>query len=109
MVRTHMNRGVPVKSKLWLILSRQRLDVSRLSRRLPKARDHPALIFRIGIIGIGRVGEGPEAVTSADHPPVSIGDSIHGSRRAHSPSVFLQFAEEVVRNRHFRAPAIQVR
>src|ERR1700683_5802230 len=100
MVRTHMNRGVPVKSKLWLILSRQRLDVSRLSRRLPKARDHPALIFRIGIIGIGRVGEGPEAVTSADHPPVSIGDSIHGSPRSPPRSLLLPTPAALCRARH---------
>src|SRR5580693_2810266 len=100
MVLTHMNRGVPVKTKLWLVRSRQRLDVSRLSRRLPKARDHPALIFRIGIIGVRRVGEGPEAVTSADHPPVSIGDSIHGARRSHPGTVILQSAVDVVRIRH---------
>src|ERR1035438_5701494 len=89
-VRAHLDRSIPVESKLRFARTRQRLDLSRFARRLAKARDLSTLIFRVCEVSIRRVGKRPEAIPKIYISPVPVCDSIRRPRRPHPRAVILQ-------------------
>ncbi len=96
LVGREVQRRVPVEAQL-LARARLRLDVARLVRVLVHARDRAALVFGVEVVGIGRVGEHPEAVAAVHVLPAAVGDAAGIGRVAHPAAVVLQAAIDVVR------------
>ena len=109
MVGARMDRRIPVKAKVRFSSPWQRLDVPRLPGALAEARNSSALVFHIGIVGIGRIGECPKAVSHADHAPRAVRDSIDTARWSHPCAIILQAAVDVVRIGHVIAHVIELR
>ena len=72
LIRTQSDRRIPVKAKVRVTRPWQWLDLLRFARGLAEARDLAALVFGIGVIGIGG-SRSPETVADTDLSPRRLG------------------------------------
>src|ERR1700733_6732500 len=71
---------IPIKAKVGLVRARQRLDVAGFAGALAETRDPAALIFGVGIVGVGRIRECPEAVADSNVSPGAVRDYVDTCR-----------------------------
>src|SRR3954449_6859879 len=73
-VRRKRDRRVPIVAQL-LLVAALGLDIALLERVAVDPSDVTALVFGISKVRVGRIGEGPEAVTAEQILPAAVGDA----------------------------------
>src|SRR5579872_1101313 len=97
LVGAHVNRGVPVETQLGLAVIGLGLNEARFESGAVHAADVPALGFRVDVVGIGGIGEGPEAIAAKKIFPAIIGDPVGVLGIADPHTVVLEPAVDMVR------------
>src|SRR5262249_32166457 len=74
-IRTHVNRSIPIETKLSFPIIRFRLDRTRFQCFAIHASDESALRLRVYVGWVGRIGKRPKTVSAAEVFPAAVGNS----------------------------------
>src|SRR3954469_9075264 len=99
LIRRQRDRRVPIVADVFLVAGLG-LDIPRGQRAAIDPRNVAALIFGIGVIRVGRIGEGPEAVAAVEVFPAVVGDAARIFLVADPAAVVLQAAIDLIRVLH---------
>ena len=95
-VRRQRDRRVPIVAQ-FLLESRLRLDVALFERLAIDPADIAALRFGISVIGVRRIAERPEAVTTIEIFPAAVGDPPRIFLVANPTRIILQATIDLIR------------
>src|SRR5688500_6269991 len=104
-----MDRSIPVITQFSFTVLRRGLNISSLVGLAVNSCDTTTLIFRVDVVGIGRIYKHPKAVASIHVLPATVCDTSRILGVANPGTVILQATVNVIGHVHVHADMIKLR